>query len=484
MNNEMHEKKLKESEIVGANSIVKEDLLKIIRSKLHDPLSLMKEDEPSSNFRIVLWLVMLLVFLLILWSIFGKLDIVVVAEGKLVSKTLVKIVQPVETGILKEILFVEGEKVKKGDVLARLDPTIIQAEYLELSNDLANQNLQIRRIEAELAGKNLAYLPNENLERYTWVNNQFLSKVSAYKDNIALEEAIFKKLINERKAAIEQKNKIEQTLPIYSKISSAYEKLERDGYMGHLIAAEKMRETIEKSRDLDVQNSTISALDEGIESQVNKIKQIRSSYRNASENEIAEIRVKKNQIEANLKKNRFRNELLELKAPQSGVIKNLATTTIGAVIQPGSVMMTLIPDEEDLYADVEIMNNDIGFVKMGQNAQVKIIAYPFQKYGLLTGTVIRLSKDANENANSNRMLGQSSAESAAGDTGEIPSNSTSIYRARIALSDQRMSSTDGMGMEIKAGMRVIAEINQGHRRVYEYFISPIKKISLEAGRER
>ena len=94
---------------------------------------------------------------------------------------------------------------------------------------------------------------------------------------------------------------------------------------------------------------------------------------------------------------------MELRAPQDGIIKDLATTTIGAVVQPGTVVMTLVPKGEQLYADVEIKNEDVGFVQTGQRAQIKVAAYPFQKYGMLTGEVNRISADASEPKQTNQQ---------------------------------------------------------------------------------
>jgi hemolysin D len=146
------------------------------------------------------------------------------------------------------------------------------------------------------------------------------------------------------------------------------------------------------------------------------------------------------QLRPGLLKTTYREGLMELKAPQAGTVKDLATTTEGAVVQRGSVVLTWVPLGEKLFADVAIKNEDIGFVQVGQTAQVKLAAFPFQKYGLLTGKVMRVSADATE-------AGASADRS-------------------------------------KAGMQVAAEIHQGRRTVLEYLLSPVAKAVQEAGREK
>ncbi|MBI1835145.1 MAG: HlyD family efflux transporter periplasmic adaptor subunit [Burkholderiales bacterium] len=154
------------------------------------------------------------------------------------------------------------------------------------------------------------------------------------------------------------------------------------------------------------------------------------------------------------------------------------TTTVGAVVQPGAVVLTLVPKGEQLFADVNIKNEDVGFVQIGQTVQIKLAAYPFQKYGMLRGKVIHLSADASE------TKGNTSSYSAAG-TGDSNSGvSIATYKARIQLAQQTLSDAQGNKLVIAPGMQVVAEINQGKRTVLEYLLSPVQKAVNEAGRER
>jgi hemolysin D len=115
-------------------------------SRWHDPLQLIQNNPPSQTGRIVLWSVSILVFLMIIWAAIGKLDIIATAEGKLVPQTLVKIVQPAEAGVVKELLVNEGDSVKAGQVLAKLDATVASADKTGISNDLQAQRMQEQRI--------------------------------------------------------------------------------------------------------------------------------------------------------------------------------------------------------------------------------------------------------------------------------------------------------------------------------------------------
>jgi hemolysin D len=140
------------------------------------------------------------------------------------------------------------------------------------------------------------------------------------------------------------------------------------------------------------------------------------------------------------------------------------------------------PLGKPLFADVAIKNEDIGFIQGGQTAQVKLAAYPFQKYGLLTGKVVHVSADATEvngQGGGNGNAGGGSPSSAAN-----PASQVATYKARIALSEQHLISPTGQKLQAGAGMQVAVEIHQGRRTVLEYLLSPVAKAVQEAGREK
>jgi HlyD family secretion protein len=162
----------------------------------------------------------------------------------------------------------------------------------------------------------------------------------------------------------------------------------------------------------------------------------------------------------------YRGKLLELRAPQDGIVKDVATTTAGSVVQPGMVLLTLVPDGENLLAEVHVRNEDVGFVSVDQSVMLKVAAYPFQRYGLLQGKVLILAPDAQS--------------AAAGSGVPTPAN----YKAVVRLEKQYLDAAGYGRQKLESGMQVVAEINQGSRSVVEYLLSPVQRVVLEAGRER
>ena len=164
----------------------------------------------------------------------------------------------------------------------------------------------------------------------------------------------------------------------------------------------------------------------------------------------------------------YKTGLLELKAPQAGIVKDVATTSKGAVVQPGMVLLTLVPKGESLLAEVQVKNEDVGFVQTGQLVRVKVAAYPFQKYGLIEGRIQTLAPDAQAPNSQNP-------------------NAPQGYKAIVALDTQFIESLNGNAAQrkgLESGMQVVAEIHQGRRTIMEYLLSPVQKVASEAGRER
>jgi hemolysin D len=173
-------------------------------------------------------------------------------------------------------------------------------------------------------------------------------------------------------------------------------------------------------------------------------------------------------------KQAHRNQLLELKAPQAGKVKDVATHTAGAVVSPGTILMSLVPTNEPLQAEVFIKNEDVGFVKEGQQVKIKLAAYPFQKYGVIEGRVVHLGVDAAEAAQTPNANAVREHE---------PSALALPYRAIIQLDTQGLTAQNHH-FELTPGMQVITEMHQGERTVLEYLLSPVQGTLQEAARER
>lgn len=435
------------------------------------PLIRLQQTAPNPLGRRVLWVLLALVAFLILWALLGRLDIVAVAEGKLVPASYLKIVQPPEAGIVREILVREGEAVQAGQVLMRMDALFTDADLAALTTEYTRRRLQLARIDAELTGRPFAPRVQAPAALLREAAAQYQANRDALAAALAEERSRLVKAQQELAAARQQKERLEAVLPHYREQDKAYEKLVKDGFASALMGSDKRRERIEKEQELETQKHLIASAQASIDQSQKKLKQIEADYLRQLHAERNEAQAQLDKLAKELEKQQHRRALLELRAPQAGVIKELATHTAGTVVQPGTVLASLVPRDERLKAEVWVSNEDIGFVRPGQPVRLKFATYPFQKYGMGRGTVEHVSADAQ-------------SEEEARDKGWPGAGQRPLrYKALITLEANALE-TDGVKYPLSVGMQTTAEILLGRRTVAEYLLSPLQKAWHEAGRER
>jgi len=435
---------------------------------------------PTPFARTLLYSLLTLLALLLIWAIFGKLDVVASAEGKLIPQSYLKIVQPSEQGVIRDILVNEGELVKAGQVLMRMDTTLSEADGKTLEADTQGKRLTLRRIDAELAGRphfdklrtGFAKQPDEPDDLYTQTRAQYQANRTAYETALAQERSLHDKAQSDLSSAEEIRTKLLKTLPHYRQQDEAYEKLARDGFASKIMANDKARERIEKEQDLKSQEYLIQSAQASLTQSTRRLAQITADYRRQLQTERADIEDKLDKSRGELTKQQYRRGLHELRAPQDGAVKDLATHTVGTVISPGTILMTLVPSGEILRAEVWVGNQDVGFIHTGEPVKIKFAAYQFQKYGMVEGRVAHLSADASDNNQQQQQSGNKTG-----------SNLPFAYRALIDLKAQHLIA-DGVRHSLTPGMQVTAEIHLGTRTILEYLLSPVRGAFQEAGRER
>jgi HlyD family secretion protein len=205
-----------------------------------------------------------------------------------------------------------------------------------------------------------------------------------------------------------------------------------------------------------------------------RVAQVGSNYRQQLHNDRIETVAEIQRLREERGKHQHRTSLMELRAPQAGIVKDLATHTAGTVASPGTILLTLVPALEPLVAEVWVSNEDIGFIRQGQPVKVKLSAFQFQKYGMLEGRVRHVSADASE---------PQGASPASVEISRGRSAQALTYKTLIELNTQELLA-QGVRYGLTPGMQVAAEIHLGTRSILEYLLSPVTRAFHEAGRER
>ena len=355
-----------------------------------------------------------------------------------------------------------------------MDTRLTDADVQSVDADYRRKRATLARIDAELANRPYAPAADTPADLAREIAAQYRANRAALDAALAEEHSRLIRARHDLASAEQIQAKLSATLPHYREQERAFDDLARDGYAGQLQASEKQRERIEKEQELKTQGHLIEAARASVAQSEKRLAQLDADYRRQLHSERNDIHGQADKLAQEQAKQTHRQALLELKAPQAGVVKDLATHTVGAVVQPGTVLLTLVPQDDILRAEVWVTNEDIGFVRPGQPVKLKFAAFPFQKYGMVEGTVDHVSADAADNA---AGTGTAPNERAASQAPPLR------YKALVTL--QRMAlEMDGRRFALSAGMQSNAEIRLGTRTVMEYLLSPVRKAWHEAGRER
>ncbi len=453
----------------------------------------------------------------LLWATIGKVDEVAVAAGRLVPDGRIKVVQPIEEGIITRIHVEEGQKVVKDQLLIELDSSIKQVDAESLKKTKEATEVEIRLLNMILDGEDIEEKIKEyDLDIETQNNlillaqyrdsdfegqRNILELVSAQgKEQVNIREQELIRMQNElltlqkkesalrvlahskgeleigveaAKRRVDELAKEEQIAKELYEIGglskSEWEEAKFQWELAkNAYEAERSKAELEKiTRTLNWENAKAELLDKQneINLQMIQIRQEKIKYEESVSN-LENIDIKKNEtildllvqkekflleLDGQISKLEKSIELSSLRAPIGGTVHGLSANTVGGVVTSAQPIMTIVPDGTPLIVEASLQNKDVGFVHVGQAVEIKVDAFPYQRYGMVKGRVQSVSPDAFED----EKLGL-------------------VYRVKISIENPQVI-VNGEAQRLSAGMSVSAEIKTGKRRIISFFLEPFVK---------
>jgi len=430
--------------------------------------------------------------LAIAWATFGRLDIIATAPGKIVPTGRSKVIQPFETGVVRAVDVHEGQAVKAGDVLVELDPTESAAERDRLQSELTAQLLAAARLRAALSGAAdpTAELkaPPGALPDQLELNRQYLaSEVAEHRAKIAaLDRQIAQQEANHAAVAATVQ-KLEVTIPLLQQRVDMRKYLTEKELGSKILLLQEQQDLVEHQQELLVQKDRLQEADSALAALREQRLEAEAEYRRTNFEGLTQAEQKARSLAEELKKAEERRELQTLRAPVDGVVQQIAVHTVGGVVTPAEPLMVVVPADSKLEIEATVQNQDIGFVRVGEPAEIKIDTFNFTRYGLLHGVVTNVSEDAmvRERPPGGSAAGSGAGTSASARGSEDPQSQAQdlVYTAHVSL-DRTEMEIEGKPVNLAPGMAVTVEIKTGQRRVIEYLLSPLLRYKQEAMRER
>ena len=430
--------------------------------------------------------VMALFCVALAWACFGKVDIVATASGRIIPSDRTKVVQPLETGVVRAIHVQDGQSVKAGEVLIELDPTVAEAELRHLQSDLMEARLEAARLRAALAGREdplLDFHPPERalpeaieLQRHLLLSQvaEQRAKIEEIKQQESQKEA-------ERATIRATINKLNETIPLVDERVRMRRYLYDKELGSKLVYLSERQELVGLQQDLLVQTSRLGEADAAVAALAETRSKLVAGYQRALLDELTKSEQKAAGLAQDVVKAAQRTQYQVLVAPVDGVVQQLSVHTVGGVVTPAQRLMVVVPADSGLEIEAMVSNRDIGFVRAGQDVQVKIDTFNFTRYGLIHGRVLSISPDAitrdkPQDRSSDRMAPTTTTPSE-------PKGQELVYAARVSLERTQMQVEENR-VNLSPGMAVTAEIKTGSRTIISYLLSPLLRYRQESLRER
>ncbi len=412
----------------------------------------------------LLWLLIFTVSSIFAWMWMGKLDVVSLTMGSVVPSSQIKTIQHLEGGIVHKIHVKEGEQVVSGQPLIELESTDSEANVGEMLVRLATLTVQVARLEAESIGSEVIAFTAEVEEKTPKLAQQEKALFEVRRDRYLSGIASQKGLVSQKEQAIEQVasrlSHSENKLKLLQEQVAISEELLKDELTNRYNHLTLLKDQSTLFSQIDEDKAVFKGAEASLVEASQRLNEIRLSYQANSREELEESRREHSELSQRMEKLKDSLKRTILRAPVNGTVKTLNVHTVGGVIRPSEAVIELVPAGDMLLIEVKLPPQDVGFVQVGQIAQIRLASADATRLGKLDGKVIHISPDS-----------------------IVSEDGMAYYKVRIET-EKNFFERDGLEYFLSPGVQVSAGIVTGARTVFEYLFEPFLGGMERALRER
>ena len=398
------------------------------------------------------------------WSWFGQLDIVSVASGEVMPSSRVKSIQHLEGGIVRKVLVRDGQAVKTGQVLVELEATRSGADVGELTVRLNALRAAVARLEAEAANARRPTFPDGFARRHPGLARQATDLFRARRNRLAAEKNSQKEAVSQRRHDIKEIRarllNARNGLKLINEQIAISEELLKEQLTNRYNHLDLLRERSSLKSRVEEDAAGLRGASAALKEAQARSKQIETAYQENVGTALEATRRERDELTQRMRKLEDNLRRTVLRAPVDGVVKQLHVFTVGGVVKAGEPVIDLVPSDDRLIIEAALPTHDIGYVRVGQPATIKLNSPDLARFGNIAGTVAQISPDT-----------------------LLTDDGMPYYKVRVETGQDHFEK-GGLRYELFPGMQVIASIQTGQRRVFEYILDPFLGSMDEALRER
>ncbi|MCS5712801.1 HlyD family type I secretion periplasmic adaptor subunit [Candidatus Berkiella aquae] len=400
-----------------------------------------------------------------IWANFAVLDVVTVGQGKVIPSSNMQVIQNLEGGIIKDILVKIGDVVSPEQELMIIDDTRFVSSLKENETQIYALKAKIARLTSEANDSELSF-PNELADKYpqyvTSERNLYHSSEKELQVKLNILQDEVKQKSQELIASKGKREQIQRSLDLVKKEFELTQPLIKSGAVSPVEVLRLERTVNDLQGDLEQTELSIPKLEASLSSAKSKMNELRASDKTEAFTELNKAKAEYNKLMETTKAATDRVTRTVVRSPVKGTVNQVKVTTVGGIIQPGQDLLTIVPLNDTLVIEAKIRPVDIGFLRPGLPATIKVSAYDFSIYGGLKGTVEHISADTIKDEKKNPFY---------------------VIRVRTTGRNYLLGK-HGERLNIISGMSVTVDVLTGHKTVLEYLLQPIINAKQSAMRER
>jgi len=417
---------------------------------------------PNSSRR-MLWVIVIAILWLLLWANFAEVDELTRGEGKVIPTQQLQVIQNLEGGIVSEIMVKEGDHVKKGQILLKIDDKGFASSYGESRLRYIELKAKSLRLTAESSGQPFDGIDtiNEDMKR------QIVYEKSLYDSN---QEQLKKTLEVLQEQQNQKSNELKELTSKVTQLQTSYDLVKKElnimtplvkkGLVSEMELLQLKRQSSSIQGDLDAARLSIPRVQSAIQEAKNKLAGAELDFQNKAKKDLNEAVAEMSRLQEVQTSLEDRVKRTLVRAPVDGTIKQLLVNTVSGVVKPGMDILEIVPTEDALLIEAKVKPSDVAFLRLGLDAMVKFTAYDFSIYGGLKGKLVFISADTITN-----------------EKGE------SYYLVHIKTDKNHLGTVE-KPLELMVGMTTTVDILTGKKTVLDYLLKPILKAKHNALRER
>jgi adhesin transport system membrane fusion protein len=406
------------------------------------------------------------IIIFFIWAYFAEIDEITVGEGKVIPSSQVQIIQNLEGGIVADIPVKVGDLVSKGQIIMKLDPTRFSSSMSETQAKRESLLAKVARLEAEATGMQFKP-PAELMKTNPQLVNEERTLMESRQQELSTAMMVLRQQAEQRAQELSEKKanyqQLQESQDLVSQELKISKPMAAQGVMSAVEILRLERQLSDVKGQMDAARLAIPRLEQAAAEARSKITASMAKFRSDAAADLNLARAELAGTSAVSLAAEDRLARTAVRSPVSGIIKQLKVTTVGGVIQPGMEVMEIVPLEDNLLVETKIRPSDVGFLRPGQEATVKVTAYDFSIYGGLDALVENITADTI--------------------TTEKGDKTESFYIVRVRTKSTTFSASK-KALPIMPGMVATVHIRTGKKTILNYLLKPIIKARYDAMRER